>query len=89
MYSLFITFRKSERETENKEREDADTGLAEDCYIDHFLTHVVIPYLEPYVFTSWTIGFSTGFPLGGHLAPAPFGHSESALRKLVAARPTD
>ena len=52
--------------------------LAEDCYLDFFLTNAVILYSEPYIFASLTGGSQSG-SVRGHLAPAPSWLSLAAL----------
>ena len=50
---------------------------SEDCYIDLFLTHIVIPYSGPYVFASLLIGTHLG-SIVGYLPPwAPANHSQA------------
>ena len=53
--------------------------MAEDCYIDLFLTHVVIRYWGPYFFASLTRGSQPG-STGCHLDPATYRHSPATLR---------
>ena len=60
--SVTNKFTVGERQRQRKGKEGPK--LAEVCCIDPFLTHVMIPYIGPYVFTSLTRGSKPGSALG-------------------------
>ena len=53
---LSVWERDRERDKERQRDEIRGHKPVKDCYIDVFLTHVVIPYSEPYVLASLTRG---------------------------------
>ena len=59
-FSTSPNFCMSESQRQRKGDEGCGHRLAEDYYIDLFLTHIVIPYSGPYVFVSLTRGSQPG-----------------------------
>ena len=71
----------------DRQTKEADSQT-EECYIDLFLTHVVIPYSGPYVFASSTRGSQPG-SVGRPLSPCPLWAIPGCSPNLLTARPNN